>query len=100
MEDSELFGFAALWAKNEKLGLLRYTILTAAADPAIEHPHHRMPIIFNREVWDGWLDVDGVDASDAQALLSHDRGADLVSYRGGWAVNSSRAEGPELIEPV
>lgn len=59
-----------------------------------------MPIILNREVWDGWLEVGDVAVSDAQALLSHNCGAELLSYRVGRAVNASRAEGPELIAPT
>lgn len=100
LPESQLFGFAGLWARNEKLGLLSSTILTAAADPAIEHLHNRMPILLNTDVRDEWLDMDNVAVSDARKLLPHYRGADLTSYRVGRVVTSGRAEGLELIEPI
>lgn len=46
-----------------------------------------------------WLDPD-TGVSDARAILPDNRGAELISYRVGRKVNSSRASGAGLIEPV
>lgn len=99
LPDWQPFAFAGLWAHNEHLGITSCTILTADAAPQIEHLHHRMPIILDPARFEQWLD-ENTSVSDARAILPDNRGAELVSYRVGRAVNNSRASGAELIEPV
>lgn len=99
LPDWQPFAFAGLWAHNEHLGITSCTILTAEAAPEIEHLHHRMPIILDPARFEQWLDPE-TSVSDAREILPDNRGAELVSYRVGRAVNSSRASGAELIEPI
>lgn len=99
LPDWQPFAFAGLWAHNEHLGVTSCTILTAEATPEIEHLHGRMPIILNPARFEQWLDPQ-TSVSDARAILPDNRGAELVSYRVGRDVNSSRASGAGLIEPI
>ncbi len=97
LPDREPFAFAGLWAHNRTLDVTSCTILTANASAEIKHLHNRMPIILNQEVFDDWLDPD-TNVETARQLLLNNRGSELVSYRVGRQVNSSRAEGEKLIE--
>jgi putative SOS response-associated peptidase YedK len=93
------FMFAGLWAHNTNLDITSFTILTAAAHPAIEHLHHRMPIILHEDKWADWM-ASETPVDDARELLRHNRGGELVSYRVGREVNSSRASGEKLVEAI
>ena len=93
------FAFAGLSAYNQALDIHSCTILTAAAAPEIEHLHKRMPIILKQDVHAQWLDIEA-PVDDARELLGNHRGNELVSYRVGRDVNSSRASGAKLIEPL
>lgn len=96
LPDWEPFAFAGLWAMNDVLGVTSCTILTASAAPEIGHLHHRMPVILNQSTFDAWLDTT-TTVDNARALLSQNRGSELVSYRVDRAVNNSRVEGAQLI---
>ena len=95
----EPFSFAGLWAHNPVLDVTSCTILTAAAVDEIAHIHHRMPIILSQSAWPDWLDPSR-GADGARDLLPAHRGHELVSHRVGRDVNSSRSEGPKLIEAL
>ena len=100
LPDHEHFAFAGLWATNDQVAdetVTSCTILTAAAAPEIEHLHKRMPIILPQESFDEWLSAD-TDVPAAKALLANNRGHELVSYPVSREVNSSRAQGDQLIE--
>ncbi len=97
--DREPFAFAGLWAHNSRLDITSCTILTAPAHPAIEHLHHRMPLILRSEDYGRWCSADtAIDV--ARELLANNRGEELTGYRVDRAVNSNKAQGPELIEPI
>lgn len=100
LPDREPFLFAGLWAHNSNLDITSCTILTAAAHPAIEHLHHRMPITLGQSHWRDWLSSD-TSVDDAREMLNDNRGGEFVSYRVGREVNSSRTGNiAQLIEPV
>lgn len=99
LPDFQPFAFAGLSTYNEALDIHSCTILTAAAVPEIEHLHKRMPIILNQNTFANWLRID-TSVDDARALLSDHRDNELISYRVDRGVNSSRASGAKLIEPM
>ena len=100
LPDREPFLFAGLWAHNSKLDITSCTILTAAAHPAIEHLHHRMPIVLGKNHWKDWLSSD-TSVDEAREILNDNRGGEFTSYRVGRAVNSSRSGNKaELLEPL
>lgn len=84
---------------NDNLGVTSCTVLTAEADPAVKHLHHRMPIILNKSEFDDWLKI-VTSVDDARQLLLNNRGSELVSYQVDRAVNSSRVEGENLIVAI
>ena len=99
LPDNEPFFFAEMWAHNDNLNITSCTILTVAAAPEIKALHDRMPINLNASVWEAWLDTE-IELANAEALLSNNRGSELVSYRVSRDANSSRAKGAQLTESL
>lgn len=70
--DGGPFAFAGLWEDwmdpqgNE---LESAAIVTCAANEALAHIHHRMPVILEPEDYDAWLNSDGVGVDEAAGLL-------------------------------
>lgn len=71
-------------------------VVTTQASPEIDHIHHRMPVILEPEDWAKWLGEQGHGA--ARLMRSAAEGT-VKAHRVSTAVNSNRAEGPELILP-
>jgi len=72
-------------------------IVTCAANPAMARIHHRMPVIAAQEDWPLWLG----EAGHGAATLMHAPPDDALTFwRVDQAVNSNRASGPDLIEPI
>lgn len=100
LKDKEPFLFAGLWAHNSNLDITSCTILTAAAHPAIDHLHHRMPIVLPQNRWQDWLSSE-TSVDEARNLLNDNRGGEFISYQVGRAVNSSRSgNSADLVEPL
>ena len=91
--------FAGVWQRWEREGEAFTTcaIVTTAANRNLSVIHHRMPLILEQEDWPLWLGETGKGA--ARLMQPGDDGI-LEYHRVDPAVNSNRASGPELIEPV
>lgn len=63
-----------------------FAILTTAANALMAPIHDRMPVIVQPEDYAAWLDPSVTDSGLVREF--------------GRAVGNSRAQGPELIEPV
>ncbi|WP_163846808.1 SOS response-associated peptidase [Pseudooceanicola aestuarii] len=72
-------------------------IVTTQAEGEIAAIHHRMPVILDPRDWPLWL---GEAGHGAARLMRPAPGGTLRLYRVDRAVNSNRAAGPELIEPL
>lgn len=72
-------------------------IVTTAANSAMTAIHHRVPVILEPRDWPMWLGEAGKGAARLMTALPD--GA-LTFHRVDPAVNSNRASGPELIEPL
>ena len=59
--------------------------------------HHRMPLILDPDDWPLWL---GEEGKGAAKLMAPGREDLLDFHRVDPKVNSNRASGPELIEPI
>jgi putative SOS response-associated peptidase YedK len=59
--------------------------------------HHRMPVVLEEEDWPLWL---GEAGKGAAPLMKPAPEETLRWHRVERTVNSNRAEGPELIEPL
>jgi putative SOS response-associated peptidase YedK len=101
--DGEPLVFAGLWdlwLDAEGQPLRSCTIITTAANKTMASVHHRMPVILPRDAWDEWLDPEPMPPTLLAELLAPAADDLLTINPVSRAVNSSRNDGPELIEPV
>ena len=70
-------------------------VVTLQAGPNLEPIHDREPLILNPDQWPLWL---GEAGHGAARLMQPTLAGALRAYRVSRAVNSNRAEGPQLIE--
>ncbi|MFZ5962118.1 SOS response-associated peptidase [Thalassococcus sp. BH17M4-6] len=91
--------FAGIWQDWERDGdaLRTCAIVTTAANKTMSEIHHRMPVILAPEDWPLWL---GEAGHGAATLMTAGPEGSLTFHRVDRAVNSNRARGPELIEPI
>jgi putative SOS response-associated peptidase YedK len=80
--------------------LTTYTIITTAAEPGLDRIHDRQPLVLEREDWADWLDPRVTDLDAVRAHLAFSRPGRFDAYPISTAVNSSRNNGPRLLEPV
>lgn len=95
LQEPGSFTFAGIWdrwaAGAEPVDT--FAIITAAANDIMEPVHDRMPVILDPNQYDSWLEHGGTD------LLQPYAGA-MTCYPVSTRVNSTRNNGPELIEPT
>lgn len=72
-------------------------IVTTPANAAVSPIHHRMPLIIESRDWPLWL---GEAGRGAARLMRPGAGDVLEFHRVDRAVNSNRARGDGLIEPI
>lgn len=95
----EMLAFAGVWQVWER-GEARHVtcaIVTCVANDTMAQIHHRMPVILPPEDWPLWLGEAGHGAARLMRPAPEDA---LRAYRVDARVNSNRAEGAELIEPL
>ncbi|MGA9253196.1 MAG: SOS response-associated peptidase [Roseobacter sp.] len=85
------------WTDPQGETLRTCAIVTTAANKAVGHIHHRMPVILAQKDWSLWLGEAGHGAATLMRAVDDDV---LTFYRVDRAVNSNRATGPELVKPV
>ena len=97
--DGAPFAFAGLWQDwgPENARQTTCAIVTTAANPRMEAIHHRMPVVIAPEHWPLWLGENGHGAAPLMRAAPEDF---FHFMRVDTAVNSNRATGPELIEPL
>ncbi|MBM1814041.1 SOS response-associated peptidase [Pseudosulfitobacter pseudonitzschiae] len=90
--------FAAIWQDWEggDTRLRTCAIVTTGANARMSAIHHRMPVVLEPEQLSLWLGEEGKGAARLMQPAPEDT---LQMHRVSTAVNSNRAEGPELIEP-
>ena len=95
--------FAGLWERwqsgPDAPFLLSCTIVTVEANERVRPLHDRMPAILDEAAQDVWLDVDGVDAQAACALLRPLDPAWTIVFPVDRYVNAAANEGPRCIAP-
>lgn len=97
--DGAPLAFAGVWQEWEREGerLTTCAIVTTAANAPMRAIHHRMPVIVEQDNWGLWLGETGKGAARLMQAAADDV---LEFYRVDPRVNSNRASGPELIEPL
>lgn len=95
----ETMAFAGVWQEWERGDEAHVTcaIVTCGASEAMSAIHHRMPVILAPGDWPLWLGEAGHGAATLMRPAPEDA---LEFHRVDPAVNSNRASGPELIEPI
>ncbi len=89
-------GVWQVWDKGES-PLVTCAIVTTASNGPVKDIHHRMPVAVASENWGLWL---GEAGKGAARLMQDPPGEVFEAWRVDPAVNSNRASGPELIEPL
>ncbi|QPM90350.1 SOS response-associated peptidase [Pseudooceanicola algae] len=77
--------------------LMTCAIVTTAANGVLAPIHHRMPVVLAPADWPLWLGEKGKGAASLMVPAPEDV---LERYRVGGAVNSNRASGPALMQPL
>ena len=90
-------GVWQVWHGPEGARLGTCAIVTCAAAGRVAELHDRVPVILEPEDWALWLGEAGRGAARLMRPLPDEA---LAFHRVGTEVNSNRAEGPELIEPL
>ena len=103
--DGRLLCFAGLLSRGSVSGgaepQLTCAILTTAAAGALADLHDRMPVVLSDEAHDAWLDRALKDPAQASALARDRQAPDAFTHFPVCKlVNSTRNDGPELIEPL
>lgn len=95
----EVIAFAGVWQDWERgeTAISTCAIVTCGANGPMSEIHHRMPVIVEPRDWPLWL---GEAGKGAAALMKPAPDDFLDAFRVDPAVNSNRASGPELIEPM
>jgi len=97
--DGAPLAFAGVWQEWDKGGdpMATCAIVTTGAEAPMTGIHHRVPVVLEQADWPLWL---GEAGHGAAVLMKAPAPEVLEFYRVDPAVNSNRASGPELIEPV
>jgi putative SOS response-associated peptidase YedK len=101
LKDKELFAFAGLYDnwKNEKgEDVEAYTIITTEANKLVGKIHERMPAILKEEGEKAWLDQDEKNIDKLLGSVKPYAEKDMEVFKVSDKVNSTKNEGPELIE--
>lgn len=93
--DGKPMALGALWTRWGEMDTV--ATVTLEAGPNLVAIHDREPLILQPQDWPLWLG----EAGHGAARLMHPTEAGLLrSHRVDPAVNSNRAQGPQLIEPI
>lgn len=82
------------WRGTDGTVLRTFTVLTTAACQALEHLHHRMPVVLEPPDWALWL---GEEEGPYGELL-RPSAASFRVWRVSTKVNNVRNNGPDLLE--
>lgn len=95
----EVLAFAGVWQDWEREGVRLRTcaIVTTGSNAAMSAIHHRQPVVLAPQNWALWL---GEAGHGAAALMRAGPEDALGFYRVGSAVNSNKASGSGLTEPL
>ena len=97
--EGDMLAFAGVWQNWERGGKAHTTcaIVTTGASAPMSKIHHRMPVVLPPENWSLWLGEQGKGAAALMCAAPDDA---LAFYRVDPKVNSNRASGADLIQPL
>jgi len=97
--DGAPMAFAGVWQawENGEEAHTTCAVVTTEAEGPMATIHNRVPVVLEPEGWPLWLG----EAGKGAARLMQAPGEEVIDFfRVDPAVNSNRASGPELIEPI
>ncbi|MFN0217940.1 MAG: SOS response-associated peptidase [Hyphomicrobium sp.] len=103
LKNRDLFAFAGLWENwlgADGSEIETVAILTTAANADMTEIHDRMPVILQRDAYEGWLDCRSGTSLHAADLLAPLPNGLLDAMAVSRKLNNSRFEGPELQTPA
>ena len=95
--DGQPLVMAGVWQEWGEDGLPSFAVLTTEANALMAPIHNRIPVVIEKDDWGKWL---GEEGHGAATLMQAPAEEVLTYHRVDKAVNSNRASGPELIEPL
>ena len=98
-QEGEVLAFAGVWQSWDKddAPIKTCAIVTTSANTTMSAIHHRMPVILSDKDWPLWLGEAGHGAATLMRAAPEDA---LQFWRVDKAVNSNRARGAALIDPL
>ena len=93
--DGQPMAFGALWSRWGEIDTC--AMVTVTGGPNLAGIHDREPVILEPADWPLWL---GEAGHGAAVLMKPTAAGVLRAHRVGVAVNSNRAAGAQLIEPI
>ena len=106
LDSEKPFAFAGIWESwkdpndpNSET-VESCSIITTRANTLIQPIHDRMPVILPRELESDWLDLDNTDTGFLREIMIPFDPALMKCYPVSQAVNSTKNEGKDLIEPI
>ncbi|WP_435229908.1 SOS response-associated peptidase [Pseudopelagicola sp. nBUS_20] len=99
IHSGETLALAGIWQtwETEKETLRTCAIVTTSANKKMSKIHPRMPVIVSPEEWGLWL---GEDGHGAAKIMNAQNKTTIYVHEVDRAVNSNRANGPDLIRRV
>ncbi len=88
---------AGIWQDWGPENMPTFAIVTTGAGPGLDHIHHREPVSLAKDDAAKWLGEAGKGAALLMQAAPQGR---FDAFRVDRAVNSNRASGPDLIEPI
>ena len=79
--------------------LTTFTVVTGPAEPGLDRIHDRQPVVVEPQDWARWLDP-GAGPDDVAEVLAPRSPGRFTAHPVSRAVSSSRANGPQLLEPA
>lgn len=107
--DEDLLAFAGLYefwkdpaadADDPLSWIVSFSIVTTAAEPGLDRIHDRQPLVLDPSAWADWLDPGEISPAALRHLLSQAPPGRFQAWPVGTQVNSTRNNGPELLEPA
>ena len=106
LDSEKPFAFAGIWESwkdpndpNSET-VESCSIITTRANTLIQPIHDRMPVILPRELESDWLDLDNTDTGFLREIMIPFDPVLMKCYPVSQAVNSTKNEGKDLIEPI
>ncbi len=95
--DEQPMALAGIWQNWGADAAPTCAMVTTGAEGRMADIHHRIPVVLEQQDWGKWL---GEEGKGAALLMKESPDGVLSFHRVDPEVNSNRAKGPHLIDPI